>query len=216
MSVTFRIVDTSELGRVHAWHTDFAAANDAIFPRSRDEFEELARDRCLWCAITSDDHIAGLSYVSVSSDLREIEVGGLMVDQAMQGSGIGECLFKLPLIHLMVNERPTHWQPIPVILTHVLVGNDAPRKLIENTGFRFFKNDRWPSSELPGLRTQEDGMVHGDEFHLPLPESLFAFADWMGAWTGILRNQQDATIVMLEGESHLIWSDILRELAEGR
>lgn len=211
--ITFRIVDTSEVGRAYAWHADFAAANDAIFPRTERAFGEMALDRLVWCAITDTDHIVGMSYANVKDDLSEVEIGGLMVDATMRGKGLGDVLMRLPLAHLLVNEQPLAWSPAPTILTHALKDNHLPRGIIGRVGFRFATDVTIPGAMLPGLRTESDGNVHGTEFHLAIPDGLHSVADWLGAWTGKLNDGSDCQIDMREGERLSDWADAIRGMA---
>lgn len=212
MSTKIRIVDTSEVGRAHAWHLGFAAANDAIFPRKEEEFNDLALDRCLWCAITDEDEILAMSYVHGSADVGSVEVGGLMVAVKTRGKGLGDIMMHVPLIHFLVNERPLRWTPTPTILTHVVTGNDDPRGIIERCGFAFAKSDSWSADDFPGLRTGPDGRVHGDEFHLQTPEALEGLACWADEWPHSLRDGSPAEIRLLEGETTDDWATVLRSM----
>lgn len=213
MSTVFRIVDTSEIGRAHAWHSAFAAANDAIFPRTKDMFFDLARDRNLWCAITDEDDIVGMSYAAMNPEETEVEIGGLMVASETRGRGIGDYMMRLPLIHFLVMERPLRWEHPPTIVTHVLAGNEMPRRIIERAGFAHAKPVTIPPEVLPGLRTGADGMVHGDEYHLRLPDALSELADWIDEFDGTLRNGSPCSIELLEGESLGDWATVLRSEA---
>ncbi len=214
MHITFRIVDTSEVGRAHAWHSGFASANDAIFPRKESEFYDLAFERTLWCAITDEDEIVGMSYAGVSSNETEVEIGGLMVAARTRGKGIGEIMMRLPLIHFLATERPLRWPRPPAIVAHVVDGNQMPRRIIAATGFRHHRHVTVDPKLLPGLRTGDDGLVHGDEFLLPMPDALPALAIWVDGWTGILRDGTTAEIRLLEDESVADWAVVLRSMTE--
>lgn len=213
LKTTFRIVDTSEVGRAHAWHSGFAAANDAIFPRTEKVFFNLTLDRNVWCAITDDDEIVGMSYANVSDDAKEVEIGGLMVSAKTRGRGIGDLMMRLPLVHFLVTERPLRWERPPTIVAHALEGNEMPRGIIARAGFEFHEEVRIPPEALPGLRVGDDGMVHGDEFHLKLPEALHHLADWLDGWRDVLKDGSPATIGILEGESLADWATVLRSMA---
>lgn len=210
MSVTIRIVDSSEVGRAHAWHSGFAAANDALFPRKPEDFERLAFSRSLWCAITSEDEIMAMSYVD-SEDDRIIEAGGLMVAAQARGTGLGTAIFRAPLAHFVMTERPQCWRNPPTIIAHILQGNDMPRRIIEETGFVFAHPVERSGDELPGLRQCEDGMVRGDELHLDWSLALPALAGWAGTWTGALRDGRAIDVLMLDGET---MADLAIGLAE--
>lgn len=211
LHIVFRIVDTQEIGRAHVWHSEFAAANDAIFPRTEAKFFELAMARCLWCAVSSDDHYLAMSYANFDDGAWEI--GGLMVDPEMRGKGVGTIMMRLPLAHLLFTEQPLSWTPRPPILTHVLKGNEAPRRIIPEVGFEFEKPVRVPPSAVPGLKVEADGWVHGDEFHLATPEALLRLADWAGSWTGRLRDGTSAEIDLLDGTTMNDWSAAFRDMA---
>ncbi len=206
-------MDTSEVGRAHAWHSGFAAANDAIFPRTEKAFFDLTLDRNVWCAITDDDEIVGMSYAKVSDDETEVEVGGLMVSAKTRGRGIGDLMMRLPLIHFLVTERPLRWERPPAIVAHALAGNEMPRRIITRAGFEFHEEVCIPPGVLPGLRTGPDGMVHGDEYHLKIPDALLDLAQWLDEWSDVLRDGSPARITMLEGESIADWATVLRSMA---
>lgn len=205
-------MDTSEVGRAHAWHAGFAAANDAIFPRTEKAFYDLTLDRNVWCAISDDDEILGMSYAKVADDETEVEIGGLMVAAKTRGRGIGDLLMRLPLIQFLVNERPLRWARPPAIVAHALAGNELPRRIIQRAGFEHAKPVSIPAHVLPGLRTGQDGQVHGDEYHLRLPDALLDLARWLDGWTGVLRDGSAARIQLLEGESLADWATVLRSM----
>lgn len=210
--VTFRIVDTNEVGRAHAWHAGFAAANDAIYPRTETSFYDLTLDRNVWCAITDEDELLGMSYACVSPDNTEVEIGGLMVAAKTRGKGIGDVLMRLPLCHFVVNENPLAWRQPPRIVAHALKGNELPRKIISRAGFEHATAVRIHGDKLPGLRIEDDGHVHGDEFHLRTPGALAEQADWLDSWAGQLRDGTTASISLLEGEALSDWANALRSM----
>jgi len=213
LKTTFRIVDTSEVGRAHAWHSGFAAANDAIFPRTAKAFYDLTRDRSVWCAITDDDEIVGMSYASMSDDETEVEIGGLMVSAKTRGRGIGDVMMRLPLVHFLVMERPFRSERPPTIVAHALRGNEMPGRIITRAGFEFHDEVCIPPEVLPGLRTGADGMVHGDEYRLKLPDALHHLADWLDGWNDVLRDGSSAAISTLPDETLADWATVLRSMA---
>lgn len=213
LKTTFRIVDTSEVGRAHAWHSGFAAANDAIFPRTAQAFYDLTLDRNVWCAITDDDEIVGMSYAKMDDRETEVEIGGLMVSAKTRGRGIGDLMMRLPLVHFLVSERPLRWECPPKIVAHALEGNEMPRRIIARAGFEFHEEVSIPPEALPGLRVGADGMVHGDEFHLKLPDALYHLAAWLDGWDDSLRDGSPAAIKLLEDETLADWANVLRSMA---
>lgn len=210
--VTFRIVDSSEVGRAHAWHAGFAAANDAIYPRTEKAFYRLTLDRNVWCAITEEDELLGMSYACMNDDESEVEVGGLMVAAKTRGKGIGDILMRLPLCHFLVNEDPLAWNRPPRIVAHALKGNELPRRIITRAGFQHATAVSIPADVLPGLRTEADGLIHGDEFHLQMPGALSGQADWLDSWSGTLRDGTAASISLLPGEALSDWASALRAM----
>lgn len=174
----------------------------------------MAMERQLWCAITDDDDIVGMSYANVSEDLTEVEVGGLMVDPSTRGKGVGDVLMFLPLAHFLVNEQPLSWDIPPRIITHTLRDNLMPRGIIARVGFRHDRDVVIPGSALPGLRTEPDGNVHGVEFLFEVPGGLRSVAGWLGDWSGVLRDGSPATIEMRPGEQLSDWASAVGEMAD--
>lgn len=167
-------------------------------------------NRLLWCAITDADELVGMSYANVDASETEVEIGGLMVDPKMRGKGLGEILMRLPLAHFLMNEQPFSWPVTPKIITHTLRDNLMPRGIIDRVGFAIARNVIIPGSELPGLRTEADGNVHGIEFHLVIPDGIHSVADWLCAWSGTLSDGTSGKIQTLEGESLTDWAAAIR------
>lgn len=213
MQITFRAVDTSEIGRAHKWHEDFAAANDALYPRTAAHFLELAMDQCVWGAISSNDEFLAMSYANFDEAENKWEIGGLMVAPEARGAGLGSIMMRLPLAHMLFSENPLALDPPPTIVTHVLHGNESPRRIIPSVGFDFSHAVAIPGSAMPGMRTSEDGNVHGDEFHLKIPGALLELADWAEGWNGILRDGTDGHIDLLPGYSLELWATAFRAMA---
>lgn len=213
MHITFRTVDTSEIGRAHEWHREFASANDAIYPRSKEQFLQLALDRYVWCAVSTDDEYLAMSYANYDDVKNEWEIGGLMVADKMRGKGLGTIMMRVPLAHMLFNEQPLTWTLPPKIVAHVLTGNDAPRKIIPEVGFAFAEHVTIPPEALPGLRVSDDGMIHGDEFHFEIPDGLTSLADWTAGWNDTLKDGTRAEIDLLEGNTLDDWTVAIRDMA---
>lgn len=205
-------MDNTEIGTAFDWHREFANAHEAIYPRDRNTFADLVYDRCVWCAVAPDGAFKAMSYAAYSNE--EWEIGGLMVCEEMRGKGLGRVMMRLPLIHMLVNEQPLAVEPQPKIVAHVLRGNDAPRRIIPEVGFVFAKAVEIPSMFLPGLKADEDGMVRGDEFHLPIPSGVFELADWCDSWDGTLADGTDATVDLLGSLSLADYGVALREIGQ--
>ncbi len=213
MHITFRAIDTSEIGRAHKWHEEFAAANEALYPRTATHFLQLAMDRCVWGAISSDDEILAMSYASFDEDKNEWEIGGLMVAPEARGKNLGSIMMRLPLAHMLFTENPLALSPAPAIVTHVMRGNEHPRRIIPSVGFEFSQSVVIPSSAMPGMKTFEDGNVHGDEFYLKVPDALIQLAEWAEGWEGRLRDGTGAEIDLFHGYSLGIWAEAFRGMA---
>lgn len=212
--ITFKIVDHNQVGLAYLWHKEFANADDAIFPRSEEEFDALALDRCLWGAFDESKKIVGLSYIKVENNRKIIELGGLMVSTDFRGKGLGEALLRLPLAHLLINEQPLKWTPVPTILTHALQDNSNPQNIIMKCGFEFAKTVKIPADCLPGLRSRDDGFIYGNEFHLKFPEALLSLSSWLRKWDGTLRDGLNAIVDLREGDSLSSWADLVQSMAK--
>lgn len=213
MQITFRAIDSSEIGRAHKWHEDFAAANEALYPRTASHFLELAMDRCVWGAVSSDDEYLAMSYANFDDDKNEWEIGGLMVTPDARGKNLGSIMMRLPLAHMLFTENPLALDPAPTIVTHVLHGNDHPRRIIPSVGFEFSHDVTIPGSAMPGMKTDDDGNVRGDEFHLKVPDALIQLAEWAEKWDGKLRDGTSARIDLFHGYSLDLWASAFRDMA---
>jgi GNAT superfamily N-acetyltransferase len=214
LQVQLRAFDTSEIGRAHNWHEDFAATNDALYPRTAAHFLQLAMDRCVWGAISSNDEFLAMSYASFDEPKNQWEIGGLMVSPEARGKGLGTLMMKLPLAHVLFTEDPLASTPPASVVTHVLKGNEAPRSIVPAVGFTFHEPVFIPSDAMPGLRAEPDGMVHGDEFQLVVPEALISLAKWAEEWPGELRDGTPARIDLLPGYSLTLWAQAFRDMAD--
>lgn len=136
-----------------------------------------------------------------------------MVSEAMRGKGLGRAMMRLPLIDTLVLQQPLAWDQPPRIVTHVLAGNDAPRRIIPAAGFRYDRPVEIPAEALPGLKADVDGIIRGDEFSLDVPAGLLGLADWCEGWTGKLLDGTDATVDLVDDLDLADWGTMLREIA---
>lgn len=143
----------------------------------------------------------------------EWEFGGLMVDESTRGKGLGAVLLRLPLAHILFSEDPLAWSRRPNFVTHVLAGNNAPRRIIPEAGFHHHVAVKIPGSALPGLPTDAEGFVHGDEYRLSIPQALKDLAVWCEHWENKLRDGTGAHINLLEGITLKMWADALKGMA---
>jgi len=214
LSTTFRIIDASEVGRAHLWHLEFAQFNKAIFPRTFEAFKGMVSARSVWCAISSTDEYLGMCYAHFDEEMYEWEIGGLMVSDSAQGQGLGTTLMRVSTAHMIFNEDPLGWRRRPGIVSHVLEGNESPRRIIPLSGFKHSRTVRIPGHVLPGLPTDDDGYVNGDEFCLDVPAGLNSLADWCEAWEGRLKDGTSGSILLLDGSTLATWAHALRDMAD--
>jgi GNAT superfamily N-acetyltransferase len=176
----------------------------------------LVEDGLVWAALDDDEQLVGLAYSRFSEEDQEWEIGGLMVLERVRGRGIGAILMVLTLGHLLFNEDPLSLDPRPTVLAHVLKRNQMPRGIITNAlKFHLAREVVIPGDVLPGLPVEEDGCVHGDEFHISLPETLRSLSAFADSWQGVLSNGELAVIEMFEGTDLSLWADAFDEMAAG-
>ncbi len=60
--------------------------------------------------------------------------------------------------------------------------------------------------DLPGLKTDKNGKVNGDEFELTIPDTLIKLAEWCEKWNGKIKQGKRAEIVM--SPVSCSWSDL--------
>lgn len=214
MTVVFRHVQPDEALDAFRWQQTFAESDNHIFPRTWDDYRNFAENFQLVVAV-EDGQFLGLCYYAFDESSREWEIGGLMVDPNQQGRRIGSTLMSFALGNLLIDINPLEvdeW-----VISHVIKGNDAPRGIITaRLAFEHRTAVRIPSDRLPGLKTEADGMVHGDEFELVAPNSLLALAGWCWEWTGELPDGSDAIIDLREGLTLSDWADAFLEMADTR
>ncbi|MEY8015263.1 GNAT family N-acetyltransferase [Mycobacterium servetii] len=216
MSVVISHVRPEEAGGAYEWHRGFAASNDHLFPRTREHYAELAENYQAFAAREDGDYL-GLCYYAQDEQSTEWEVGGLMVAANQRGRRLGMTLMAVTLGNLLIDVNPleaVEGEAPQWIISHVIKGNDAPRGIIvDRLKFAHRKPVKIPSEVLPGLRTQEDGMVHGDEFEMTVPATLIALAEWCDGWTGQLGDGTPAEIELREMLTLRDWAEAFREMA---
>lgn len=196
-------------------HAEFTASNSAVLPRTKTEFLELVRDGFVWAAMDQEGHATGLAYSRFDPGKQEWETGGLMVLGPARGKGIGAILMTLALGAALVAEDPLAQEPKPIILAHVLKRNPLPRGIITEVLRYHLAHEgmKISPSAVPGLPVEEDGFVHGDEFHITLPDTLIALAEFCENWTGHLRTGEEAEVQLPEDQDLELWAKIFREMA---
>jgi len=207
-------VDPEYGPKAYQTHAEFTATNQAVLPRTREQFLGLVSEGLVWAAI-DEDQLAGLCYSRFVPDKNEWEIGGLMVLERAREKGIGSVLMLLTLGHLLFYQDPLAAEPRPTILAHVLKRNPMPRGIIENAlKFHLAKSDKFSPEGLEGLPVEEDGFVHGDEYHISIPESLRALAAFADQWSNKLPKGHEAEVEMFEGTTLRLWAEAFREMEE--
>lgn len=206
-------IDFDECKAAYGWHRGFAGANDALFPRSRDRFEELVMEGSVWAAREHSGDYLALAYASYNEIEKECEIGGLMVAVQARGKGLGTLVMRLALAHIVLEENLLS-DPNVRVVAHVLKANPMPRNIIESQlQFVHARQVEIPQEALPGLRADPDGIIRGDEFELSNPKTLLALAEWAKSWTGKLADGHVADIELRNGISLLDWAAALEDLA---
>jgi hypothetical protein len=212
MTVVLAHVAPENAREAFYWHRGFSAADENLFPRNWDQYALLAENNQLVCARDNDDYV-GLCYYAQDEDQGRWEIGGLMVAANQRGKALGSTLTYVTLGHLLVDEQPLARGES--VISHVHRDNNAPRNvIIGQLKFAYRRSIEVSGRLLPGLKTDADGVVHGDEFELTKPETLLALADWCGAWAGKLRDGTPARIELREGLTLDLWSEAFREMAD--
>ncbi|MEA3040055.1 MAG: hypothetical protein QOE79_2568 [Sphingomonadales bacterium] len=210
--ILFSAIEAEDCFSAHKWHHDFAGANDALYPRTRDDFESMVMMGSVWAAKSPAGDYLALAYASYDEFQKVCEIGGLMVDPDVRKMGLGSTIMRLTLIHALLEENLLSVPGVRIV-AHVVEGNTTPLGIITNTlRFHHVGAVQIPADELPGLRSR-DGFVHGDEFELTIPDSIVALAEWADGWNGHL-NDGTAHIELRNGVSMKDWASALRSLAK--
>ena len=210
--ITFGLVGEDQASEVYQWHRGFTGANDAVRPRGKKDMDRLIAAESVWLASEDKDYL-GLAYANLDPEKPEAEVGGLMVIVRARGLGVGSTLMRLALAHIILAEKPLQI-PGMRIVAHVLGSNQDPRPIIESClKFRKARSVEIPGSEVPGLRTDPDGFVRGDEYEMVIPDTLEALAAWAEAWDDRLKGGVSARVELTGKMTIQSWAKPLREMA---
>lgn len=210
MTVIFSPLTPSDGRGAYQWHRGYAASNDHLFPRSWAAYERMASDGQIWCAKDVNGDFLALAYSNHDHDAYEI--GGLMVAVQETAKGIGSTITRLTLGHLLFEENPL--ENGQRVIAHIHALNNEPRALFEQV-LKFKRTDHIvvPGSELPGLKTNAEGNVEGDELTLLNPDTLLDLAGWCRRWPSKLKDGRTAEIHFREGISLQVWADAFEEMA---
>jgi GNAT superfamily N-acetyltransferase len=209
--ILFSAIEAEDCLSAHKWHDEFAARDDALYPRDQDDFQSMVMAGSVWAAKSPAGDYLALAYASFNEETLECEIGGLMVAEEARGKGLGGTIMRLALAHMLLEENLLSIAGVRVV-AHVVEGNQRPLGIIKNAlRFRHVKPVQIPADVLPGLRSR-DGFVFGDEFELDFPTSVLALAEWAENWNGHL-NGGTAHIELRSGVKISDWAPALRSVA---
>lgn len=211
--ILFSAISHDDCMGAYQWHRGFTAANDALFPRNEEQFQDLVMHGSVWAACATSGEYLAQAYANFDEQSLECEIGGLMVAKQAQGMGLGATIMRLALAHALVEEDILSIDGARVV-AHVLKSNPEPRKIItDKLLFKLAKTVEIPGDALPGLRADPDGIIRGDEFEISLPESLESLAQWAQGWNDSLNGDGQALIDLRDGVSMDLWAEALRDIA---
>lgn len=214
--ILFSALEHEDCSAAYNWHRGFAGANDSLFPRPHEEFQELVMNGCVWAARETNGDFVALAYAAYNETNKECELGGLMVSVQARGKGIGAIIMFLALIHAIVEEDLLNVPDVRII-SHVLKSNNEPRKIIvDRLKFSLAKEVEIPAEALPGLKADADGLIRGDEFELTIPDTLIALRDWVSSWHGGISQDGFAVINLRSGVEMSDWLRVLEDLLQSR
>ena len=198
MSVlSFRVVQKADAERVLEFHADHIT--EYLWPRTLDEFEQFARDECLFEVVRVSGEAqerVGICYVK--QDVEEDnttprrEFGGVYVLGQFRRSGVASALGKVAISNHFV------WEPLrdgERMVGHVHEENMEPRGFLTNQlGFRLVGREIPPAHLAPpNMKRNKDGQVVGDLFEFDRLR-LASFADWLEGFSGEVEGPSGAPI----------------------
>lgn len=211
--ILFSAIAYEDCSAAYHWHRGFSGANDSLYPREYDDFQSLVMDGSVWAAKEAGGNYLALAYASYSESNNECEIGGLMVAKAARGQGLGANIMRLVLSHALVEENLLAIPDVKIV-AHVLKSNDEPRKIIEDIlKFRYMRTLKIPASQLKGLRVEEDGFIHGDEYEIMLPDTLIELAEWAKSWPSGSASSNLGYVELRTGVELNDWADALKQMA---
>jgi hypothetical protein len=212
--ILFSTVDVESEFDAYKWHKASAQHDESVYPRTPAEFNSFVLKGMAWSATDEQGAYQGLAYASYSPN--QWELGGLAVSVEAREKGVGLLLAYMSLGHLLFEEDPLdNDPPRPIrIIVHVLKSNEMPLPILERLRFRLSGPVTIHGSQLPGLPTEADGYVHGNEYELTVPDTLMVLREWAVSWDGRLRNDEPALIVLREGISLAMWAEAFGQMAE--
>ena len=188
-SFILRVAVEERIAAILAFHE--AHLTEHLWPRTEEEFRELAATECLLEMVELDDRaeeeLVGLVYVMTSTepdeDARErAEFGGIYVADSCRGLGLATALGIVAISTYFVTDPPDGR-----MVAHVHEFNALPRGVLENhLGFHKVGAEIPPTHIAPkSMKRNGRGEVVGDLFEFE-PSELAAFATWIEGFDGIV------------------------------
>jgi len=203
--VFHQVLDDSRIDDVFEFHKDHIG--EYIWPRTLDEFRQLANDGCLYAAYeqpgTQPIKEVGVCYIMDGENPfgnPRREFGGIYVSDDYRGAGVASALGTIAISNYYV------WDPlrqdqreIEKLIDHVHEFNDLPRRLLTTRlGFKENGRQEIPPVEPPrNMRRNADGEVVGDLFEFD-KSKLLEFADWLESFSGHLTGKSGRRIARIE------------------
>lgn len=214
--VTFSIVDPDHGREAYQWHRGFAGANANVYGRPWADYEKMAAAGEVFGAVDENDDYLGLCYFHFDKRKKAWELGGMMVSQRERGRGIGGVLGRVTMGHVLFEEDP--FSRGESIIARVVEQNADPRGMLEGGPSdkpAFQKSEgalHVPGKDLPGVATDKDGFVTGDQYTVDKGVALMGLADWAGNWSGLLKDGTPAFVRCRPGVTVALWERAFRAM----
>ncbi len=203
--VFHQVLDGTRAKGVFEFHKDHIG--EYIWPRTLDDFRQLAIDGCLYAAYeqpgTQPAKEVGVCYITDGEDPSgnpRREFGGIYVSDECRGTGVASALGTIAISNYYV------WDPLrqdqreaEKLITHVHEFNDLPRRLLTTRlGFTETGDQETPPGEPTlSMRRNANGKVVGDLLEFD-KSKLLEFADWLESFSGQLIGKSSQRIAEIE------------------
>jgi len=187
-----RVFDDKRVEAVLAFYDSNPDAH--VWPRTRDELNELAEGGCLFEVVdTRDESVVAACYTKDDEEPDGAhagrvrwEVGGLYAAKSVRGTKLAEALVRVSIISLYALLDPD--AEGQRLIGHVHEFNEKPRRLLVELGFEHDGFEIPPPHVVPpNLTRNERGEVVGHLYVFRV-QKLAAFADWLENHSGRLAN----------------------------